>query len=153
MSFLSFLLLFPIFLFHNIIDQLTLHITSEDKPYRLPVSALKCWVHTSNNLTTVKPLVWITSYWNKPLTRDGSSPYILQPSNSCRFPQDTHIWRSCLVRSTCIFLGIHAVLHLKLWEPNNHMSLSGSWCILSICCILKTHICEDLVSYGPRASF
>ena len=70
--------------------------------------------------------MWITSYWNKPLTRDGSSPYILQPSNSCRFPQDTHtcIWRSCLVRSMCIFQGIHAVLHLKLLVPTNpHVTL------------------------------
>jgi len=66
--------------------------------------------------------VWITSYWIKLLTRDGSSPYILQLSNSCRFPQDTHIWRSCIVRPMFIFLGIHVLLHLKLLVPTNHMS-------------------------------
>ena len=131
--------------------------------------------------------MWITSYWKKLLTRDGSSPYILQHSNSCRFPQDTYIWRSCLVRFMRIYQGIHVVLHLKLLvppnhmssqylaessqyvlssrhmslkilsrmvhvhlssyscglhlkllQPTNHISLSRSWCIVSICRILKT---------------
>jgi hypothetical protein len=93
---------------------------------------------SSNNLTTVRPLVWITSYWNKPLTRDGSSPYILQLSNFCRFPHGTYLWRSCLVRSTCIFF-IPVGLHLKLLVPTNDMLLSRSWYILSICRILNTH--------------
>ena len=93
---------------------------------------------------------YISSYWS-PLTTchsqdlGASSQYVLSTR---------HISLKILSRTfLCIFQGIHVELHLKLLEPTDHMSHSRSWCILSICRILETHISEDLVSYVPRASF
>ena len=127
---------------------------------------------------------YISSYWF-PLTTCPLKISV-RPLNMS-YPQDTCLWRSCLVWSTCIFLvirvGLHLKLlvptnhmssqdlgassqhvlssrhmslkilsrmvhvhlssyscglHLKLLQPTNHISLSRSWCIVSICRILKT---------------